>query len=126
MNNKIITIVIVFVVIIFTVGFLQMNNNKSTTLADSQVKTFNIEAGSFYFKPDEIRVKKGDLVKINIQSVSMMHDFYIDELNVKSPIVKDGDTGSVEFVATEVGTFEFYCSVGEHRQNGQVGKIIIE
>lgn len=93
---------------------------------DSNQKVIEIEAGSFYYKPDEIRVKKGDNVKVVIRSVSMMHDFVIDELQVRTPIVKDGDTGSVEFVASQSGTFEYYCSVGQHRQNGQVGTIIIE
>jgi len=55
-----------------------------------------------------------------------MHDFVIDELNVKMPIVKNGEIGTVEFIADQVGEFEYYCSVGQHRQNGQVGKLIVE
>lgn len=90
------------------------------------VRTFTIEAGSFYFKPNEIKVKKGEKVKVVLKSVSMMHDFYIDELGVKSPITKSGDSSTVEFVASKAGTFEYYCSVGEHRKLGQVGKIIVE
>lgn len=94
------------------------------TAAD--VKTIDIEAGSFYYKPNVITVKKGQKVKVVIRSVSMMHDFNIDELNVKSAIVKNGDTGTVEFTPEKVGTFEYYCSVGQHRANGQVGKITVE
>lgn len=90
------------------------------------VTTVNLEAGSFYFKPNEIRVKKGDKVKIIMTSKDMMHDFYIDELNVKLPITKAGETNTVEFTPTKTGTFEYYCSVGQHRKNGQVGKIIVE
>jgi plastocyanin len=86
----------------------------------------DVETGSFYYKPNEIRVKKGETVKITLHSVSMMHDFNIDELNVKSPIVKNGDTGTVEFVASKAGEFEYYCSVGQHRAQGQVGKLIVE
>ena len=90
------------------------------------IKEINMEAGSFYYKPNVITVKKGETVKIVMHSVSMMHDFNIDELNVKMPIVKNGDTGTVEFAANKVGTFEYYCSVGQHRANGQVGKITVE
>ncbi len=89
-------------------------------------KVVNVEAGSFYFKPNEIRVKKGQKVKIIMKSVSMMHDFNIDALNVKMPIVKNGDTGEVEFTADQTGSFEYYCSVGQHRQMGQVGTLIVE
>jgi nitrosocyanin len=97
-----------------------------STTADSAVKTFNIEAGSFYFKPNELRVKKGDKVKIVMTAVSMMHDFNIDELGVKMPIVNNGKTGTVEFTASKAGTFQYYCSVGQHRKMGQVGTLIVE
>lgn len=92
----------------------------------SQVKTVNLEAGSFYFEPDVIRVKKGETVKIVMTSKDMMHDFNIDELDVKLPITRSGETNTVEFTATEAGTFEYYCSVGNHRAQGQVGTLIVE
>ena len=111
----------------------QTQNTKDTPQTSPEVagatasaKTIDVEAGSFYYKPNEIRVKKGETVKIVLHSVSMMHDFNIDELNVKMPITKAGNTGTVEFVADKVGTFEYYCSVGQHRAQGQVGKLIIE
>jgi len=90
------------------------------------VRVIDVEAGSFYYKPNVMKVKKGETVRIVMNSVSMMHDFNIDELGVKLPIVKDGDSGMIEFVAGEVGTFEYYCSVGQHRANGQVGMISVE
>ena len=90
------------------------------------IKTVEVESGSYYYKPNAITVKKDERVKIVMHSVSMMHDFNIDELNVKIPIVKNGDTSTVEFIADKVGTFEYYCSIGQHRQLGQVGKLIVE
>lgn len=93
---------------------------------DPKTKVFTIDAGSFYYKPNEVKVKKGDTVKIVMNSKDMMHDFNIDELEVKIPITKPGSSAEVTFVADTAGTFEFYCSVGIHRQQGQVGKIIIE
>lgn len=89
------------------------------------VKTVEMEAGAFYYKPNMLTVKKGEKVKIMFTAIDMMHDFVIDELQVKMPVVKSGNTGSVEFTADKVGTFEYYCSVGKHRANGQVGKLIV-
>lgn len=99
---------------------------EDATQTDSTVKTIDLEAGSFYFKPNEIRIKKGQKVKIVMHSVSMMHDFVIDELGVKLPVVKNGETGTIEFTPEESGTFEYYCSVGQHRAQGQVGTLIVE
>jgi nitrite reductase (NO-forming) len=55
-----------------------------------------------------------------------MHNFNIDEFNVKSDTVKAGDSTVIEFVADKTGTFEYYCSVAQHRTLGQVGKLIVE
>jgi heme/copper-type cytochrome/quinol oxidase subunit 2 len=98
----------------------------ASTKSTDEVKIVQVEAGSFYYKPNEIKVKKGQKVKIVMNSVSMMHDFNIDELNVRMPVTPKGTTGTVEFTADKAGTFEYYCSVGQHRKMGQVGKIIVE
>ena len=55
----------------------------------------------------------------------MMHDFNIDELGVKVPITPSGSSSTVEFTASKVGEFQFYCSVGNHRAMGQVGTLIV-
>lgn len=98
--------------------------DEGSTIAE--VKTINMEAGAFYYLPAEIKVKKGEKVKIVFTSKDMMHDFNVDELGIKSPIVKSGQTAEFEFTADKVGTFEYYCSVGQHKAQGQIGKLIVE
>jgi len=85
-----------------------------------------VEGGSFYFKPNEIRVKAGETVTIKLNSADMMHDFVIDELDVRTEIVQGGSSGSVTFTPTEPGEYEFYCSVSNHRAQGMVGTLIVE
>lgn len=85
----------------------------------------NMEAGSFYYKPNTITAKKGQKIKVVLSGKDMMHNFNIDELKVKSPLVMAGKTTTVEFTADKVGTFEFYCSVGNHRAQGQVGTLVV-
>lgn len=94
-------------------------------IPSAEVMVVNLEAGSFYFTPDIITVKKGQPVMIVMKSADMMHDFVIDELNVKMPVVQSGNIGEVEFIPSEVGEFEYYCSVSDHRAKGQVGKLIV-
>lgn len=88
--------------------------------------TFDLEGGAFYYKPNELRVKKGQKVTINFKAVDLMHDFVVDELSVKSDTIKGGESTTFEFTPDKAGTFEFYCSVGQHRANGMVGKLIVE
>lgn len=92
-----------------------------------ETKTFAVEGINFSFKPEEIKVKKGDNVKIVFTNMgSFLHDFVIDELSLKTKQIKAGETDEVTFVASTSGIFEYYCSVGKHRQMGMVGKLIVE
>lgn len=88
--------------------------------------TFDVVGGMFYFVPNDITVKKGDTVKINFINAGGFHDFVLDEFDVKTAQINGGETASVEFVADKVGIFEFYCSVGSHRQMGQKGVFTVE
>ncbi len=101
-------------------------SSSARVVTDNGITTVTMEAGSFYYKPNEVKVKKGDKVKIVMNSVDMLHNFNIDELNVHLPMTKSGETNTVEFTADKVGTFQYYCSVGQHRQHGQVGNLIVE
>ena len=55
-----------------------------------------------------------------------MHDFMIDEFEVATNQIGDGEEEEMEFVADKIGTFEYYCSVGNHRAQGMKGKLIVE
>ncbi len=93
---------------------------------DPSVRTIAIEASSYKYEPDVIVVKKGETVRIEMNSADMMHNFVIDELGVSLPITNAGETSVVEFTADTVGEYTFYCSVNTHRQLGQEGRLIVE
>lgn len=88
-------------------------------------QTISVEGGGFYFKPNQIKVKKGDKVTLEFKSVGGQHDFVIDELDVKTPLTTNGSTSKVEFTPETAGTFKFYCSVGNHRAMGMEGTIVV-
>lgn len=100
---------------------------KNETAPKVAVKEFSITAKNFEFSEKEIRVKQGDKVKINLTSTEGTHDWVIDEFTgAKTSRINIGGSSSVEFVADKVGTFEYYCSIGTHRQMGMVGRLIVE
>ncbi len=78
------------------------------------------------FQIGEIKVKKGDTVRINFSSTDGFHDWVVDEFVASTERVNTGDTSSVIFVADQSGIFEYYCGVGNHRQLGMVGNLIVE
>lgn len=99
---------------------------ESTDSAAEGVKEFTITGSNFKFDMSEIRVKAGDTVKITFKNSQGFHDFVIEEFNVA---IKQGNGPSEEtvtFVADKAGTYEFYCSVGQHRAMGMKGNLIVE
>lgn len=90
--------------------------------------TFNVSGGSFFFTPNEIRVKQGDKVKIIFTNVGGTHNFILPDFNVESKTIQTGEADTLEFVADKKGVFEFYCGVGKgyHRQMGQIGVFLVE
>lgn len=89
-------------------------------------KTFNIDAKNYSFSIKEIRVKKGDVVKIILKNTEGFHNWAVDEFNAQTAKINVNQSAEVEFTADKTGTFEYYCGVGNHRQLGMMGKLIVE
>lgn len=106
-------------------------SSKSTGTDESEagsqvaVKTFTITSGNFTFAPSTLKVKKGDKVKLILKNVEGFHDLKIDEFKVATTRIKDVGTAEVEFIANKIGVFEYYCSVGTHRQMGMKGLLTV-
>jgi len=98
----------------------------SATVSQGQVKTIEVSGKPFSFTPSEIRVKKGEKIKIVFKNEEGFHDWVIDEFNARTPQIQAGKTAEVEFTADKIGTFEYYCSVGDHRAKGMKGNLIVE
>lgn len=92
----------------------------------ASTKEITVTGQNFSFTPSTITVKKGDKVKLTFKNAGGVHDFTIDELGVKTKQIPGGQSDTVEFIADKAGTFEYYCSVGNHRQLGMKGTLTVE
>jgi plastocyanin len=139
MKKAILGIAVLLIVIIAGIFFVNNSNVTGSTITptekeemqNSGVKTFVISGENFKFTMNgvdnpEIKVKQGDKIKIEFTSASGFHDFVIDELGAKTEKLRDGGSQAIEFTASKKGTFEYYCSVGEHRAKGMKGNFIVE
>lgn len=105
----------------------EMTESTDGATMEGEVKEFTVTGNTnFRFNPAEIKVKKGDTVKITFKNAGGFHDFILEDFNVKTKQLPAGQSETVTFSADKTGTFEYYCSVGNHRQMGMVGKLIVE
>lgn len=94
--------------------------------ADAEAKVFTIKGVNFEYNQSEITVQEGDTVTINFESDEGFHDWVVDEFDAATEKVRPGTPTSVTFVAGTAGTYEFYCSVGSHREAGMIGTLIVQ
>ena len=97
-----------------------------SVVESENTKAFTVTGSNFSFDVKEMKVKKGDTVKVTFKNEEGFHDWKFDEFKAATKQIGEGKEDTVTFVADKVGTFEYYCSVGQHRKNGMVGKFIVE
>lgn len=104
----------------------EASKTTQTTQSSDNQTAITVQGGNFFFKPNEIHVKKGQKVTITFSNSGGIHDFVIDEFNVRTQPISGGQTATVSFTPDKTGSFEYYCSVANHRQMGMKGTLIVE
>ena len=97
----------------------------SAAVSTGAIKVFTVTGANFKFAPSTLSVKKGDTVKITFVNSSGTHDWNLDEFNAHSGIIQSGASRTVTFVADKIGSFEYYCAVGNHRAMGMKGTLTV-
>lgn len=102
------------------------SSDSGDAMEQGNVKEVSVAGSPFKFDPATITVKKGDTVRIKFTNVAGMHDWVIDEFNARTKVLTQADaTETIEFVADKAGSFEYYCSVGNHRAMGMKGTLVV-
>jgi len=95
----------------------------SEEASEQSAKEISMSSSNFSFNPKTLTLKEGQPVKITFAN-SGTHTFTIDELGVNESL--RGGSVTVEFTPSKSGTFEYYCTVPGHRQQGMVGTADVE
>ena len=95
-------------------------------LLQNSIRQFTVIASDFKFDVKEIKVKKDDRVRIIFKNAGGVHDWVIDEFNVRTKQLQVGQQETIEFIVDKTGQFQYYCSMGAHRQMGMWGTLVVE
>lgn len=110
-------------------GMQETPEQETQTTEPDVTLQFTGENFVYYVNGEEnptITVQEGDLVRVEYETASGFHDWVIDEFGATEQVGADAGVQVLEFVADETGEFEYYCSVGSHRQQGMFGTLIVE
>ena len=154
-NNMPMIAIVILIVIVGAGGFFLLNTKNNTqqtrTVESAQItkapieamkaeaaaspsagstaqttKEFTIIGANFSFSPNTLTVNKGDTVKVTFQNNDGFHDWNLDEFNVHTKKIPAGQSDTVTFIADKTGSFEYYCSVGNHRAMGMKGTLTVQ
>jgi plastocyanin len=88
----------------------------------NEVREIVVEAKEYTYSLEKISIKKGIKVKLTLTNNGRMsHDFVVENTQVATPLAGAGKSVSIEFSLDEAGTYNFYCSIGNHRALGMAG-----
>ena len=89
---------------------------------DSSSMTYIVEAGGFYYAPQTLTIDMGDTVVW--ENVSGFHDV-VSYDGLFSLDACSGPCTIGEITFNDPGEYDYFCSVGNHEQQGMVGTIIV-
>lgn len=85
----------------------------------------NNALGSDAFAPDNVIVKKGDIIDLEITAVNKDYDFTQPDYGFPSIPLPKGKTTKIQFQALNAGKFTFYCTSCGGPGKGPVGYVTI-
>ncbi len=91
------------------------------------VQTVSVLAQRFNVTPDEIKVKRGVPVDLELTTLDRLHGFDVPGLGLRAQIVP-GETTHVKFTPDKAGRFPFHCDVfcGEGHEDMDAAIIVEE
>jgi plastocyanin len=136
-KNTMIALVVIAVLVLGGGALLAMNQNTTpapttqpsetpSTQGSASVVNLTVESNGLNFTPNTITVKQGQTVNLTYKNNMGRHDWVLDKFNAKTALVDAGKQETISFIASEAGTYEFYCSVAGHRESGMKGTFIVE
>ena len=120
------TIIVAIVILLVVIGGAWYLSGKGGVQAPTPTQTPGITLDQPDKTFEELKVKKGDVVKITFKNTQGFHDLSVDGYNVKTKQIQAGESDTIQFRADKAGTFPMFCGVGTHRQQGMEGVLIVE
>lgn len=98
-----------------------------TSSESAPTREIMVSGDEYNFLPASLDIKQGETVKLTFKNVGKLpHNLVITELGVTSKTIAAGKEDSVTFTADKSGTFTTFCSVGNHRQLGMEGTLMVK
>jgi plastocyanin len=91
-------------------------------------ETIEMSAIEFAFDPSSVRVQETGLVTFRVTNDGALpHALKVDgdDIEQETPTLQPGESAEVTVDLSREGSYELYCPVGDHRDQGMEGELIV-
>jgi heme/copper-type cytochrome/quinol oxidase subunit 2 len=111
------------ILVLFTIGFAGLFAGcEKHSPADEHI---HVLMKKYHIDPQEIRVKSGERIELEVTTADVQHGLDIPDLGIKEP-VQPGRTTIIDFTAPRPGEYRVTCGVlcGPHHDD-MVAKLVV-
>lgn len=143
MSKSVVWIVLGFIVGIGVVAVYMVSNPKQSVQTptensdeseelDEEVKNedaieVTVKMSEYIISPSVISIEEDSDTTFVIKNLGFTtHNFVSEELGIYSGVIPPGESKTITVMADEPGEYDFYCSIGDHRNNGMEGVLIVK
>lgn len=140
---KIVGIVVAVIAVVAVTGLVFFGGNEesatqnSTSQSQTQTQTANesdvdqslvVDMSDFEFSVTTINAAPGETISVELTNSGGVHNFEIEELDVLSDTINNGESTTVTFTIPQDAageTYDFFCNISNHRAQGMEGQLVI-
>jgi len=104
-------------------AFISMNTAFGTSNNPTKERIIKVIAQRFSFTPNEIILRKGEEVRLEITSLDFVHGFNVPELSVRADL-PPGQVTVIKLKPLKSGAFDFicdnFCGAGHEDMGGRI------
>ena len=120
---------IVIILLVVGVVFILPDGKEITTVTFTVESQFHDDDNSLSFYPNKIEVNEGDKVVIVFEVPNNAplapHNLHVHGYDIMTEDVAPGESDTIEFIATNTGTFTIMCDVAGHADLGMTGELVV-
>jgi nitrite reductase (NO-forming) len=102
------------------------SSQSSSSTSSTPATDVNVTLKSYSITPNVINADPGETLRVKVTNSDSTHDFVVPELNAATRLLGAGESQIIEItIPTNAAgkTYEYYCSVSNHRSMGMTGTI---
>lgn len=109
-------------------GTAASTQTATTETAEKAAETVGLEESEFKIVPKTVTVEKTGKVTFEVKNVgSTVHALEVEgpEGEAETEEIQPGATAKLTVNLSKAGTYEMYCPVGNHKEQGMTGEIVV-